>query len=193
MAIAPVLTTDRNAMVSENPQQTQSHREAAQHVPSRSRDATRLLRKTFTYSVDLPTGKVVIDAPFRAPVLKEFNDLHLNAPKGVWTYVADVYAVSLILLAVTGLFVLKGKNGITRRGAWLTAIGVVIPRAFWIYHLSLVLARERAPYLQRLRRAGLRGPACRNAARDQCDRENGDDGGCPRQRVRRLATRTTLP
>jgi hypothetical protein len=48
-----------------------------------------------------------------------------------------VYAVSLILLAVTGLFVLKGRHGITRRGGWLTAAGVVLPGAYWVYHLYL--------------------------------------------------------
>ena len=38
-------------------------------------------------------------------------------------------AVALIFVAATGLFVLKGKSGITGRGAWLTAVGVVIPVA----------------------------------------------------------------
>ena len=35
-----------------------------------------------------------------------------------------------MLLAITGLFILKGKNGITRRGAWLTALGIVVPIIF---------------------------------------------------------------
>lgn len=71
------------------------------------------------------------------PVLKEFNDLHLNAPKGAWTWIADIYALSLILLAVTGLFVLKGRHGLTGRGKWLTAIGVLIPVVFWVYDICL--------------------------------------------------------
>jgi uncharacterized protein len=33
----------------------------------------------------------------------------------------------LILLAIGGLFMVKGKNGITRRGALLTAAGLIIP------------------------------------------------------------------
>ncbi|MBP8274720.1 MAG: PepSY-associated TM helix domain-containing protein [Acidobacteria bacterium] len=134
MAIAPVLTTDRDAIVSETLSKlslTEKPRNTFRPDP----ETLRVFYENLTYSVDLPTGKVVIERAIPRPVLKEFNDLHLNAPKGVWTYIADVYAVSLILLAVTGLFVLKGKNGITRRGAWLTAIGVVIPGAFWIYHL----------------------------------------------------------
>jgi hypothetical protein len=79
------------------------------------------------YHVDLPTGKVMIESTVPRRVLYEMNLLHLNRPKRMWTYIADLYAVSLILLAVTGLFVLKGKLGITGRGAWLTAAGALVP------------------------------------------------------------------
>ena len=40
-------------------------------------------------------------------------------------------------LGVTGLFVLKGKTGITGRGAWLTGAGVLLPVAYWVFHLYL--------------------------------------------------------
>jgi hypothetical protein len=40
----------------------------------------------------------------------------------------------LILLAVTGLFILGGKNGISGRGAWLTALGIIIPALFLIFY-----------------------------------------------------------
>lgn len=43
---------------------------------------------------------------------------------------ADIYAVVLLILAVTGLFVLKGKKGITGRGAWLTGAGILVPVIF---------------------------------------------------------------
>ncbi len=83
------------------------------------------------YSVDLPTGKVMVESTVPRRVLFEMNQLHLNQPKKLWTYIADAYAVALILLAVTGLFVLKGKLGITGRGGWLTAAGVLIPVGYW--------------------------------------------------------------
>jgi hypothetical protein len=47
---------------------------------------------------------------------------------------ADAYALALALLAVTGLFVLRGRNGITGRGAWLTAIGVAVPALFLLLY-----------------------------------------------------------
>ncbi|MEK9138293.1 MAG: PepSY-associated TM helix domain-containing protein [Bacteroidota bacterium] len=87
------------------------------------------------YSIDLPTGNVIIETTQPRPVLFEMNQLHLNAPKRAWTYIADLYSFSLIVVAVTGLFVLKGRTGITGRGAWLTAIGVLIPVVYWVYYI----------------------------------------------------------
>jgi protein-S-isoprenylcysteine O-methyltransferase Ste14 len=51
----------------------------------------------------------------------------LNEPKRLWTWAADVYAVILAFLAISGLFVLKGKNGLSGRGKWLAGLGVVLP------------------------------------------------------------------
>lgn len=86
-----------------------------------------------TYTIDIPTGQGIVERVQPRRVLFEFNQLHLNAPKRAWTWFADVYAAALILVAVTGLFVLKGKNGITGRGAWFTILGAAIPAGFWIW------------------------------------------------------------
>jgi hypothetical protein len=82
----------------------------------------------------LRTGTATVEVVRRRPVFQAVNFLHLNHPKKLWTWVADLYAVALGVLAVTGLFVLKGKTGITGRGAWLTVLGVAVPLLFlWIY------------------------------------------------------------
>jgi len=81
----------------------------------------------WSVKADAAKGTATIERPRGRRVLREANFLHLNEPKGLWTWVADVYAVVLALLAVTGLFVLKGKNGLSGRGKWLTGIGVAIP------------------------------------------------------------------
>ena len=88
-----------------------------------------------TYTIDIPTGKGIIERVRPRRVLFEFNQLHLNAPKKGWTWIADIFAGSLIFVAITGLFVLKGKNGITGRGAFFTILGALIPAAFWIWYL----------------------------------------------------------
>jgi len=60
-------------------------------------------------------------------LLKEFNLLHYNNIKRWFTWFSDLYAAALIMLAITGLFILRGKNGILGRGAWLTAAGIIVP------------------------------------------------------------------
>jgi len=39
-----------------------------------------------------------------------------------------------MIMAISGLFILKGRNGITRRGAWLTGVGIIIPVVFLIMY-----------------------------------------------------------
>ena len=77
--------------------------------------------------VDLTNGEAQQEIKTPRYFIKEFNLLHYNNIKKWFTWFSDVYAAALILLAITGLFVLRGKNGILRRGAWLTAIGIIIP------------------------------------------------------------------
>lgn len=64
----------------------------------------------------------------------ESNVLHLNHIKGVWTYVSDAFAVMLLLLALTGLFILKGKQGLGGRGKWFTTAGLLLPIGFIVYY-----------------------------------------------------------
>lgn len=88
-----------------------------------------------TISVDLATREAVYEEVRTRPLLRAANFLHLNEPRGLWTWMADLYAIALGLLAITGLFVLKGKKGITGRGAWLTGAGVLIPIVFLLLYL----------------------------------------------------------
>lgn len=71
----------------------------------------------------------------RRQVFHQFNFLHYNHSKRLWTWFADIYAISLIWLAVGGLFMVKGKNGITRRGAILTIIGIIIPLVLFLQYV----------------------------------------------------------
>ena len=62
------------------------------------------------------------------------NRLHYNKVKG-WSPVADFFAGSLILLAITGLFIVKGKRGIAGSGKWYLLTGILIPILFGILFL----------------------------------------------------------
>jgi hypothetical protein len=53
--------------------------------------------------------------------------LHAAKGKQGWKYIADVYALLLIYLAVSGLFMIKGKLGLKWRGSILVAVGLSVP------------------------------------------------------------------
>ena len=80
-----------------------------------------------TLTVTLPAGTVRDERVTPRPVLFEMNYLHLNHGKGAWTLIADLYAVSLAVLAGTGIFIVRGKKGLGGRGRWLLLTGIALP------------------------------------------------------------------
>jgi uncharacterized protein len=53
--------------------------------------------------------------------------LHATRGKQAWKYISDVYAVLLLYLAISGLFMIKGKLGLKWRGMLLVGTGVAVP------------------------------------------------------------------
>ncbi|UXR63956.1 PepSY-associated TM helix domain-containing protein [Bdellovibrio bacteriovorus] len=76
-----------------------------------------------------------VETTEKRPGLFFANYLHLNKAKRVWTYVADVFAILLIYLSLSGLFMVKGANGFGRRGWVLVIAGLVIPLAFYFLYV----------------------------------------------------------
>ncbi len=85
-------------------------------------------------SLNLETGKGYIEITKKRLFFREANYLHYN-PSQYWTWFSDIYAGALVLLAVSGILIPRGADGITRRGAWLSLLGILIPLAFIIYYL----------------------------------------------------------
>ena len=85
-------------------------------------------------SVNLKSGKSSLETIKPRPILKEVNFLHYN-PGKLWTWFSDFYCVSLTFLAISGLFIIKGKNGLKWRGTILTAIGIIIPLIFLFMYI----------------------------------------------------------
>ncbi len=86
-------------------------------------------------TIELATGRGHLEIIRKRPFFKELNYLHYNSIKKWYTWYADLYCVGLIIIAITGLFIIKGKKGITGRGAWLTIAGIAIPLIFLlVYH-----------------------------------------------------------
>ncbi len=62
--------------------------------------------------------------------LRVANWLHYNRGKKAWTYMADLYAIMLLYLAISGIFMIKGRLGLRWRGAILIGIGLGVPLTY---------------------------------------------------------------
>jgi uncharacterized protein len=94
------------------------------------------LRDGEEVSLDPTTGRGEHKTLARRPVLFQVNALHLNNLKGVWTYVADVFALGLMVLALTGMTMMKGGQGLLGRGKWFVGAGLLVPLGFIAYLMS---------------------------------------------------------
>lgn len=73
------------------------------------------------------SGQVVEQGRRPRFLLRVANWLHYNRGKRAWTYVADAYAVMLLYLAISGLFMIKGRYGLRWRGLAGLTLGVAVP------------------------------------------------------------------
>ncbi|MGC3960051.1 MAG: PepSY-associated TM helix domain-containing protein [Verrucomicrobiota bacterium] len=77
-------------------------------------------------TIERDKDRVIVESLKRRPLLHTFNKLHYN-PGRWWTWYSDIFSGALLVVAITGLFLLRGYHGITRRGGVLVAIGILIP------------------------------------------------------------------
>ncbi len=82
------------------------------------------------------TGKGSLKLVSTRPGLFQANVLHLNHLKGAWTWVADIFSVLLIGLAISGLMMLKAKNGFLGRGKWFFAAGLLVPIVALVFYYA---------------------------------------------------------
>jgi hypothetical protein len=80
--------------------------------------------------IDPETGNGTIRYLKRRPLIFEMNKLHKASMGTVWKWVSDLMALILLFVALSGLFILKGKRGLMRWGWWLTIAGFVVPLLF---------------------------------------------------------------
>ncbi|HKO48174.1 MAG TPA: PepSY-associated TM helix domain-containing protein [Polyangiaceae bacterium] len=83
-----------------------------------------------TFHVDTTSGVVHEEGQAARPLLRVANWLHLNRGKKAWTYIADFYAVFLLFLALSGLFMIPGRKGLIGRGAVVALLGAAVPIAY---------------------------------------------------------------
>ncbi len=83
-----------------------------------------------TITANIKTGHVIQEKNNKRKFLYQVNFPTLNHPKKLWTWFADLYALALGLLAITGILTLRGRKGIKGRGGWLVAAGILLPLFF---------------------------------------------------------------
>jgi len=86
-------------------------------------------------SLDMESGDGSLVKIRNRPVFRELSFLHYNKPKKLWLWFSDIYAGALVLLAVTGLFLVKGKKGLKGRGGVLALAGIILPLLFLAIYL----------------------------------------------------------
>ena len=82
-----------------------------------------------TVIVDTDTGEGEKETLKKRAVFYQVNYLHYN-PDVWWMWFSDIFAGALIFLAITSLFMVRGKKGAWGRGGIYTALGIIIPLIF---------------------------------------------------------------
>lgn len=87
-----------------------------------------------TIMVNTQSGQGQAELLKKRPLFYEVNYLHYN-PDRWWMWFSDIFAGALIFLAISSLFMVKGKKGIWGRGGIYTALGILVPLLFLFFLL----------------------------------------------------------
>ncbi len=86
-------------------------------------------------AIDPKTGEGTMHYLRKRTIIFGMNKLHTATLGTVWKGVSDIMAVILLFVAISGVFILKGKRGFNRWGWWLTIAGFIVPLAFALIYL----------------------------------------------------------
>lgn len=97
-------------------------------------DLMRIFIEGGRVEVELSTGNCLMETNRKRPFFFQVNKLHYN-PGVLWMWFSDAFCVALAFLAISGLFILKGKNGLKWRGTIIGGLGLLVTIAFLVYYL----------------------------------------------------------
>ena len=80
-------------------------------------------------NIDAKTGIGEIDYVRTIPILGQMTILHKSTSKW-WIWFSDVFGIAMLIIAITGMFISKGKNSFKKRGWKLTLVGLIFPFIF---------------------------------------------------------------
>lgn len=87
------------------------------------------LKSGSSFTLNTQTGNVNYEGLKKRPLLHQLSFLHYNPGKW-WTIFSDIFAVCLVLICLTGLFMNKGRHGLIGIGGIELFIGILIPIVF---------------------------------------------------------------
>lgn len=96
----------------------------------------RLILDGGTGLYDRATGRVDHERHERREFIYWINKLHYSKVRG-WGPVADIFAVSLVFLALSGILITRGRHGLAGRGRWLLLAGILVPVLHVLYTIIL--------------------------------------------------------
>lgn len=79
--------------------------------------------------LDITTGEGKLETYKIIPLLGHMTKLHLDTSKW-WIYYSDLFGVGMLVIAITGMFIERGRNSFSARGWKLAALGIIFPLIF---------------------------------------------------------------
>ncbi len=89
----------------------------------------RIYLKDAFASINSKTGKGEIEYVKTIPVLGQMTILH-KTTNVWWIWFSDIFGIAMLVIAITGMCITKGKYSFKKRGWWLATIGLLFPFIF---------------------------------------------------------------
>lgn len=79
--------------------------------------------------INITNGQGTIETYRIIPLLGQMTILHQDTSKW-WIYYSDLFAIGMLTIAFTGMFIERGKNSFQGRGWKLALVGIIFPLIF---------------------------------------------------------------
>ena len=92
----------------------------------------KMLKISYTMhdvQIEIPSGKGKIETYKVTPLLAQMAQLHQDTSKW-WIYYSDMFGLAMFTMAMTGMFIEKGRMSFRSRGWWLATLGMIFPLIF---------------------------------------------------------------
>ena len=97
----------------------------------RENDLRVYFKDNVILDADITTGKGLIEYKRKVPFLGHTMFLH-KTTNSFWIWYSDIFGVAMLVIAITGMLITKGKNSFGERGWKLALAGLLFPLIFLI-------------------------------------------------------------